>query len=246
MKRLRLIVAAAAIFFGVNAGYSQETVLASNTGTIAEPATKSAFARWENDISRLEALDKTLEPNEDAILFIGSSSIRLWDSIAEDMAPYRVIKRGFGGAKYDDLAFFSERLIEPHVYRAMVVFIANDVSGSPQDHSPEEVNQWARQVIAVSHQHHNGAPVFLIEVTPTESRFSHWEKTRAINATLREIALTTPDTYFVPTAEHFLTSEDQPRKDLFRDDRLHLSEAGYDVWGKLIRSRLNDVLRQQK
>ena len=109
--------------------------------------------------------------SSDAILFIGSSSIRRWGDIAIDMAPYRPIQRGYGGAKYSDVAVFAERLIQPHRYRALVMFVGNDVSGKPQDHTPEEVERLVRYIVDVSLKHQSDAPVLLIEVTPTRKRF---------------------------------------------------------------------------
>ncbi|MCK4683706.1 MAG: hypothetical protein KAT44_02010, partial [Pirellulales bacterium] len=73
-----------------------------------------AVKRWSHDIEVLEQKDIDQRDPKDAILFIGSSSIRRWESIETDMAPYQVVQRGYGGAKYSDLAVFSKRLIHPH------------------------------------------------------------------------------------------------------------------------------------
>lgn len=100
-----------------------------------------------------------------------------------------------------------------------------------------------RYVVGVSHAHEPTAPVFLIEVTPTEKRWVVWDKIRAVNARLREISLSTPNTYFIATASHFLLPEGKPRTELFVEDKLHLNEQGYDVWSGLIRRRLDDVFR---
>jgi lysophospholipase L1-like esterase len=162
------------------------------------------------------------------------------------MAPYRVIQRGFGGSKYSDVAVFARRIMHPHQYRALVVFVANDVSGEPDDHSPEQVEQLARYIVGVSKQHQPEAPVLLIEVTPSESRFRVWPRIRQVNARLREIALSMPDTYFIPTAEHYLDPAGYPRSELFVADKLHLNRAGYTLWSTLIRRRLDDVLRMHE
>lgn len=202
-----------------------------------------AIDKWEQAIAELEQRNASEDDPADAILFIGSSSIRRWGSIAIDMAPYRPIQRGYGGAKYSDLAVFAERLIQAHQYRALVSFVGNDVSGKPTDHTPDEVERLVRHVIAVAHQHQPSSPVLLIEVTPTEKRFEAWPKIREVNARLREIALSTPNTYFIATAEHYLDPTGYPRSELFVDDRLHLNEQGYQLWSDLIRRRLDEVLR---
>ena len=202
---------------------------------------RKAIGKWEKDIKRLEARDATESDPEDAIMFIGSSSIRRWSDIATDMAPFRTIQRGYGGAKYSDVAIFAKRLLHPHEYRALVIFVGNDVQGKTEDHTPEQVEELVRYIVSVSNNHQADAPVFLIEVTPTSKRFSAWPAIRKVNARLREIALSTPNTHFIATAEHYLDPEGKPRDELFVGDRLHLNEAGYDQWATLIRRRISET-----
>jgi hypothetical protein len=197
---------------------------------------------WEAKIQELEALDQSEQHPADSVLFVGSSSIRLWDSIEEDMAPYRPIRRGYGGARYSDLAVFADRLISPHECKAVVIFVANDVSGGDIDRTPEEVGLLVQNILRTTRDKKKSTPIFMIEVTPTRARFPTWEKIREVNARLREICLTTPNTYFIATAEHYLDSDKQPIEELFVEDRLHLNDAGYDLWGSLIKRRLDDVV----
>ncbi len=207
-----------------------------------EPFRAHAVAEWEGDIQGLESRDATESLPENAILFVGSSSIRLWETLAADMAPYPIIQRGYGGARYSDLAVYAERVIEPHDYRALVLFVANDVSGETRDHSPQQVGRFVRHILDVARTHRPLAPIFIVEITPTESRFNVWPEIRKVNAVLREISLTTDNTYFIPTAEYYLDALGNPRPGLFVSDKLHLNAAGYALWTKLIRRRLDDVL----
>lgn len=224
-------------------GVSAQT--SESDADVLAPYREAATKRWEKEIQKYEALDaKTTDP-ADGILLIGSSSIRRWDSAAEDLAPFRVIPRGYGGAKYSDLAVFAERLITPHDFRAVVIFVGNDISGKENDATPEEVERLVRHVVAVTREHRPDAPVLLIEVTPTRSRYDAWPKIRELNAMLREVCFTEPNVHFVATAETFLTHDNQPRENLFVDDQLHLNEEGYDIWGDIIRDRLIEVLREQ-
>jgi len=198
--------------------------------------------RWEKEIANLERLDRTEPDPDNAVMLLGSSSIRLWDDAAKLLTPYPVIRRGYGGARFSDLVVFARRLLSPHDYRALVVFVGNDIAGSKQDRPVEEVRKMVSYVVAVAREHQPDALILLVEVTPTPARFGVWPEIRSLNAMLREFSLTTPNVYFVPTAESYLTVDDQPREDLFREDRLHQNDAGYRVWAGLIRDRLNVVL----
>lgn len=203
---------------------------------------EQATERWEEEIRKLEERDEEEPDPDEAILFVGSSSIRLWDQMAEDMAPFPTIQRGYGGAKFSDVAVFAPRLLTPHRYRALVIFVANDVTGSDADRSPQQVIQWLRSIVDVSRAHQPDASIFVIEITPSASRYDAWPKIRDVNAALREFCLTEAKTTFIPTAQYYLDAQNQPRVELFRDDRLHLNRDGYRLWAKLIKRRLHDFL----
>src|SRR5690606_37688578 len=111
------------------------------------------------------------------------------------------------------------------------------------DLSLTEIERLARYVVGVSRAHQPDAPVLLVEVTPTSSRYRVWPQIRRVNDLLREITLTEPNTYFIPTAEYYLDAENKPVDRYFRGDRLHLNEQGYAVWSALIKRRLDEVVR---
>jgi hypothetical protein len=122
---------------------------------------------WESDIEKFEQLDVTKSYPSDAILFAGSSSIRLWSTIGKDMMPYNVIQRGYGGAKLSDFAVYADRIIYPHPCKAIVIFIGNDISGNENDKSPLEVSQLFRKTLYIIRRKFTDTPVFWISVTPT-------------------------------------------------------------------------------
>ncbi len=215
--------------------------LASCAGLDPELVTK-AEEKWGKTIAELEAKDRAEKDPENAILFLGSSSIRLWDSIAEDMAPYPAIQRGYGGAKFSDGAVFAERLITPHRYRAVVMFFGNDVSGKETDATPEEVAGWFKRMAGVATRHQPDAQIFCIAVTPTSSRWDAWPQVQEVNRALAEACNRDPRLHFIPTATAFLGENGKPMDRLFRDDRLHLNPSGYDVWAGIIKGHLSAVL----
>jgi GDSL-like Lipase/Acylhydrolase family len=214
--------------------YAQDDLLA--------PYREKAIAEWSDELQAFKERNLTEQHPDDAILFVGSSSIRLWDSIAEDIAPFHPVRRGFGGSRFSDIAVFADELITPHKYQALVLFAANDVTGDNDDISAEEVSRLVRFIVERSRQHNAVAPILIIEITPTEKRFQAWEKIRRVNAGLREICLTERNVFFVPTAEQYLTVDKQPRPELFDEDKLHQNRTGYQLWGSIIGMKLSEVL----
>lgn len=207
----------------------------------AEPGPEqiAAARRWEPDLAALEARDRTESHPPDSLLLVGSSSIRLWDSVAADLAPYHPIQRGFGGARFADVAVFARRLISPHRFRALVLFVANDVTGSPDDARPEEVAGWFGHIVEVARTVQPEAVIFCLEITPTPARWAAWPKIREVNRALARECARRPGVHFIPTARAFLTPEGRPAADLFRDDGLHLNALGYRIWSAILKSHLD-------
>jgi len=176
----------------------------------------TATEQWSDAIANLEAKDKSEAHPDDSILFVGSSSIRVWSDIATDMAPYHAIQRGYGGARWSDMAVFAERLISPHKFRAVVFFVANDISGGTDDRTPAEVAGLFAHVLGKVREHNASAPVFYVAVTPTESRFDVWPTIQAGNMAVQELCESLDDTYFIGTESVFLDAASKPRPEFFR------------------------------
>ena len=109
---------------------------------------KPEVFKWEDEILKLEQLDATEKYSDDAVLFVGSSYIRLWANMKTDLKPYKTINRGFGGSKFSDVAYFIKRLVYPHQFKAIVLYVGNDIVGSNLDKTPLQdlelvkVQQW--------------------------------------------------------------------------------------------------------
>lgn len=197
---------------------------------------------WEDDIRLLEHLDSIETHPENAILFAGSSSIRLWSTLSQDMDPYPVIQRGYGGAKLSDFAVYAERIIYPHSCSAILLFIANDITGNEGDKSPEEVVRLFRQVLKTIRKKYTDTPVFWIAVTPTPLRWNAWPQITEANKMIEQLCLRHKNTYFIHTEMDFLNAAQLPREELFLPDSLHLNAQGYALWTNIIRKELAAVL----
>jgi hypothetical protein len=199
---------------------------------------------WEADIRNFEHLDSTEIYSPDAILFAGSSSIRLWSTLAMDMAPFPVIQRGYGGAKLSDFAVYADRIIYPHPCRAIVLFIANDITGNEDDITPEEAARLFKAVVKTVRRKFPDTPVFWIAITPTPRRWNVWTTVVRLNALIRDACKNEKKTYFIETETDFLDAENQPKQEFFMPDSLHLNPAGYEIWTKIIKEELEKVLEK--
>jgi len=193
---------------------------------------------WENDIQKFEQLDRSEQYSGDAVLFAGSSSIKLWSTLDKDMAPYPIIQRGYGGAKLNDFAVYASRIFAPHPCSAIVLFIANDITGSESDKSPGEVAALFRHVLKTIRKTHPDTPVFWIAITPTDARWNAWNEIKKANSKIRNICEHNRNTWFIRTDFAFLDDKGKPRTELFIDDKLHLNQQGYAIWTEIITNEL--------
>ena len=210
----------------VSRGFSKEREMLNNYRAVA--------SKWEEQMAEFDARNATEKRGKDVVLFIGSSSIRLWETIEEDLAPVPVIQRGFGGAKISDVAVYADRLISPHDCGSVVFFIGgNDVWGNPDDKSPEEIRWFADYLIKKVRDAHGDIPVFFIEITPSPARIDLTPLVNDLNAALEAACKNNAGVTFIPTRSHFL-KDDVPDESLFAEDQLHLNRKGYELWTKII------------
>ena len=203
--------------------------------------------QFEQEVSLLESLDLEEKAGEKDLLFIGSSSIRLWDNIQVDMYPYSSVKRGYGGAHFYDLIHFSERLVKNHYPKAILIFVANDITGSNDftnlvgDISPNEVKKLFRYNFKSIRRIHKHIPIFLIETTPTPKRWKVWNKILQANKKLERFCKQETNLYFISTRDKFIGNDGLPIQSLFLNDELHLNVDGYKLWSRVIKSKLVEV-----
>lgn len=199
---------------------------------------------WEPEIQKFGQLDLTETYADNSVLFAGSSSIRLWKSLSEDMEPYPVIQRGYGGARLSDFAVYADRIIYPHKDKisGVVLFIANDISGRDSDKDPKDVLKLFRHTVKIIRKELPSVPVFWIGITPTSSRWQAWPEISEANSLIEKYCEKNRNTYFISTATHFLNENGTPRDELFVSDRLHLNDEGYRIWKRVIKDELDRVL----
>ena len=197
---------------------------------------------WEQDIRAFEHLDSIESYSNQSVLFTGSSSIRLWSTLARDMNPFPIIQRGYGGAKLSDMAVYIDRIVYPHPCRAIVLFVANDITGAEDDISPEETARLFKKLLKTIRKKFPDTPVFWIAVTPTPLRWKVWAEIQQAAGLISAVCEKDKNTYFVRTDFAFLNKAALPDESLFMPDRLHLNTDGYAVWSKIIKNALTGVL----
>ena len=197
--------------------------------------------KWENDIAVFDSLNAVENADAGTLLVTGSSSIRMWDSIHCDLAPYQVMKRGYGGSKLSDYNYYIDRIIKPQKFRAIVVFIANDIAGGEEDRTPREMFKLFKALVKKIRTRNSGTPICWIETTPTPSRWHVNNQAREANELIKNYCEQNDDLHFIATFDHYVTPENLPDSTFFRVDMLHMNRDGYLQWAEIIKSSLEEA-----
>lgn len=193
---------------------------------------------WERDIREFEVDAQINHLPEHAVLFLGSSSIRLWSSLAQDMYPIPVIQRGFGGAKLNDLLYYADRLVNVPTPRAIVVFAGtNDITPSAAK-APEELLISYQDFVARVRAAVPAVPIYYIAITPSPRRWQVWPVAQRANRLIEQYTESDEFLYYIDTGLALLNSNDEPDKSHYLFDGLHLDDSGYNIWRDIIYSRL--------
>jgi lysophospholipase L1-like esterase len=198
--------------------------------------TNHNFAKWEREIAAYEHSDETNPPPKRALLFIGSSTIRRWQSLERDFPGRQVINRGFGGSEIVDSTHFADRLIFPHAPRMVLLRAGgNDLWAGK---TPEEVFADFKEFVAKVHQRLPETDIVFISLSPSIARWKHADKEKAVNTMVEDYIRGKPRLKYIETYSLPLGPDGQPRPELFVADKLHFSAEGY----KLLAERVRAVL----
>lgn len=188
--------------------------------------------RWTEQVAATIA---ARGPVERPVVFLGSSSIRRWSTLADGMAPIEVVNHGFGGSRIHDAVHWLEDLLDGIEPRALVVFTGtNDISGdSPRDaaYVAERFDALVARMRTLGHD----VPLVYIAISPTPSREQHLAIVLEANRLIAQRCAQDPKLTFVDTATGILDEEGRPDPRWFAADRLHLNPAGYAAWTETIR-----------
>lgn len=198
---------------------------ATTPNTISAPATASAF---ESEIAEIEARDRVDAGTRGGIVFVGSSSIRMWPSLAADFPGFPVLNHGFGGSTLADVIWFTPRIVLPYLPREIVLYAGdNDLAAG---RTPVQVMDDYTTFVRVVRQALPAVRIVYVSIKPSPSRWTLAEPMRQANALIAQaIARDTLATY-VDVFTPMLGPSGRPRPELFQADSLHMTSAGYALW----------------
>lgn len=208
---------------------------AAHAQTVGAAAPPAGVEKWEKDIAAFEAKDRESPPPTGGILFVGSSSIRLW-KLEKSFPNLPVINRGFGGSRIRDTLHYADRIVIPYKPKT-IVFYAGD-NDLAQKITPEELAADFKAFVSKVRAALPETKILFLAVKPSVKRASLMATQVKANGLIKEAAASDKYTEFVDVYTPMLGADGQPRADLFIADGLHMNEQGYAVWVKALQPHL--------
>ena len=189
-----------------------------------------------DEINEFKRLDKENFPEKGKILFTGSSSIRFWDSLEEDMEPLQVLNRGFGGAQISHVIYHFEEIIKPYNPKAIVFFCGtNDLTALK---TPEETVHDFKKFYSLIRNQFGNIKVYMIGIKPSVDRLYLDEEEKIFNNSIKLLASEDAYLEYIDVWDSMLNEDGSRMPELYIEDGLHMNKKGYEVWTKLVRKSL--------
>lgn len=210
-------------------------VKASADEVIADPH------RFDEAIAVFESADRESMPEKGQVLFLGSSSIRRWDT-AMAFPGIDSINRGFGGSQTSDCIYFFDRVVLPYKPKIIVLYEGdNDIgAGKSKEQVIEDFKTFAKLVRSKL----PGTRIVHIPIKPSIKRASLWPEMDYVNKRVQAMAKKRVDLYYADIATPMLATGSPPDESLFAADGLHLSDKGNALWARVIGPVIEQALAE--
>jgi lysophospholipase L1-like esterase len=196
---------------------------------------------YEPEVRALEHLRAARKRVEAPAVFYGSSTIRLWNTLAQDLGDPRALNLGFGGSTLEACFWFFERLVPPEKPSSLVVYAGDNDLGDGQQ--PDAVVASFRALAARVNRWCPGISFGFISIKPSPARLYLQDRIRSTNEMIRREIDRIQNAYYIPVFDSMLDARGNPRRELYTDDLLHLAPAGYRLWTQLLTPYCNRIFK---
>lgn len=195
------------------------------------PATAQPFM---GEIAAFKKQDSVAMPPKNAILFVGSSSFRMWTNVQEDFPMYTIINRGFGGSSLTDVIRYADQIIFPYQPAQIVIYCGENDLASSDTVSAQIVFDRFQQLFNVIRKQLPETPIAFVSIKLSPSRQHLLQKIIAANELIRIFLKKQTRAAYIDVFSAMIDKQGNPNPDLFIDDRLHMNKKGYAIWLQII------------
>ena len=193
---------------------------------------------WK-EISAFVKQDSINKPKDGVILFVGSSSFRLWTDVKKDFNNENILNRAFGGATLLDMIRYKDQnLLNYHPSKIVLYCGENDVASSDKVDG-KEVFQRFKTLFDIIRKQYPDVPLVYVSIKPCLLRWSMKDRMIDANQRISSFLSHKKKTTFVDIWDAMLENG-EPKKDIFREDNLHMNAKGYAIWIEKMKGVINN------
>lgn len=193
---------------------------------------------FADEIHAFKTSDSLNPRPQNAILFLGSSSFRMWSDVQNYFPDYTLINRGFGGSCLTDLIHYANDIVFPYHPKQVVIYCGENDFVASDTITPAMVNSRFVELFDLIRNKMPDVKVTYISIKPSPSRWHLKEKFICSNKFIRKFLKKQPNTSFVDVWHKMLGRDKQPLSGIYLEDKLHMNPAGYSIWQKAIKPHL--------
>ncbi len=188
---------------------------------------KPKESKWEKAISAFEKIDQKSKPDKGSVLFLGSSSIRMW-KLKKWFPKKNYLNRGFGGSQISDSIEFFDRVVVPYKPKTIVFYAGdNDIA---KGKTPQKVFMDFQTFHTKVQSKSPKTKIVFVAIKPSLARWNLIDPMRKANKLISDFADSHKSVIFADIDTPMLGEDGKPKPELFLKDGLHLNESGYKVW----------------
>ncbi len=192
-----------------------------------------AKAPFYKEIAQYKKQDSLQFPQKNAVLFVGSSSLRLWNDLENVFKEYGAINRGFGGSNLADAIYYADDIIFPYHPKHIFIYSGeNDIaSGASVDVTLDRF----KILFNLIRKQIPKARISYISIKPSISREKFDAAFQDANAKIKSFLSSQPATDFIDVYQAMLAENGKVQQDIFIQDNLHMNQKGYDIWIRVLK-----------
>jgi hypothetical protein len=194
---------------------------------------------FANEIREFKHMDSLKFPPQNGILFIGSSSIRLWTDLEQRFAGKSIIKRGVGGSQLWQLVdYYTPYILFPYHPRKIFIYEGDNDIAAGKD--AKFVADEFQKLWVMIHQQLPNAAIYYMSIKPSPSRARFKNEMDLANQLIKNYLAGKPNSTYIDLSTVILKpNSSAPDSSLFKSDYLHLNSKGYDKWQKVLEPYVN-------
>ena len=190
------------------------------------------------EVDAFSKIDAERPPPPNAILFIGSSSFKLWKGVDSCFPGKTIINRAFGGSSLTHQIDYIDRVVYPYHPRQILIYCGeNDIAESKLV-TADTVLQRFKRLHGLIRSKYPKVPISFVSIKPSPVRAEFLPTVIESNKLIKSFCRRSRRTDFIDVFTPMLGLNNKPREDIFLSDRLHMNKEGYSIWTKNIESYL--------